>query len=388
MFRKISSVGCRASRAAHAAQRGSFGPRAAVIVISLLALVGCGAAATSVEAPTPPLVAVATATPDLSARMEDIVGWWKVSTSMDAIVHIEADGTWSTFGVNPGYVSAPAAGPALRGSWRPSEGRWERRYTYGPADPSCVGQYDIQVLSKDSVQATLIESPCDDYAKPVIWTRATQFAPLLCTWVAEGEEDALLALRSDLTYAAWRGGSPATGQVVWGDVVWDQPTGQIQLKDRAASPCGPSKVGQYKVTIGADGKATFECIEDLCEQRRQAMTGWGPFHRSGDYAGIAGRYVGKDQPQNELLLTACGTQRLRQLPDEGQDLLREGTYALEGTEIQFVDARGDARCGKEAGTYRFSLDGDTLKLEVVADACQARKDTMAACATWTRVGSQ
>jgi hypothetical protein len=251
--------------------------------------------------------------------------------------------------------------------------------------------YDIQVESRDSLHATLIEDPCTYDAsihKDERWTRAVPLEKLISTWEAEGKSGASVAFRSDLSYAAWYGDGPGAAQTVTGGMVWNQATQQLELKDGRESPCGPSKVGTYKLAFGADGKATFECVEDICAERRQMMTEWGPFQRSNVYAQPAGRYVGVEQPNYELLLTACGTQRMRIMPDEGEGLLREGTFSIDGNQLQFVDLRGDARCPEELGAYAYTLEGDTLKLEAVADACQARKDIVAACSTWTRIGNQ
>lgn len=369
----------------------------ALIVVTLLAIAGCQAAPTPVPTPPPPPTAtpVPTEPPVVTAKPEEIVGWWRLGQSIEMSLHVETDGTWTLYNVRTEQgIHYGLPGALARGAWRSNGSEWELHRTHGPMlDKSCqgvVGHYDIQVDSEDTRKIVLVEDGCQWGAGALgePWARTPQLEELLCTWEAEGEQDASVAFRSDLTYAAWRGGGPENGQVVAGTLVWNGPLGQIEIKDDAASPCGPTKVGQYKLSVGADGKATFECVEDLCAERRAALTEWGPFQPSDAYTQIAGRYVGTDKPQYELLLGGCGLERMRMIPDEGEGLLREGAYALEGNQIQFMDVRGDARCKEGPGAYKYTLDGDTLTLEVVADACQARKDDIAACSTWTRVGVQ
>jgi hypothetical protein len=169
-------------------------------------------------------------------------------------------------------------------------------------------------------------------------------------------------------------------------MVWTQATQRLELKDGRDSPCGVSAIGTYQLHF-EDGKLHLTCVEDRCAERQEALTGWGPFHPSETYAHVAGRYVGESMPDHELLLTGCGTQRLRVLPDEGQGLVREGVYTVTGSQLVFADRRGEACCEEASGVYAFVVQGDTLKLEAVDDGCQARREMIAACSTWNRVGN-
>lgn len=352
-----------------------------------LALAGCKPAAEAAQAPA--LAAPTEAPPAVvSATLDDLAGWWKTSLSMDATLHVEPDGTYREFGYKT-EQGAVVRGGEPRGSWRPNEeNHWELRRIHGPMDPSCrntAGIHDIEILSADSLRTLRIEDPCTYVSTDeVTWTRATQLEKLLGIWVAEGEEDATVAFYGDLTYAAWHGASAQEGAVVRGEVGWNQPLQQLELKDKAPSPCRASIFGKYTLAFDADGVLTIACAEDLCAERKAVLTEWGPFHRQTDYVAFAGRYVGVEEPAYELLLTSCGTQRLRQMPDEGEGLLHEGSYALVAEEIAFVDTWGEEKCPQTVGTYAYTLSDDTLTLTALSDGCAARAKRLGACPTWTR----
>jgi hypothetical protein len=77
----------------------------------------------------------------------------------------------------------------------------------------------------------------------------------------------------------------------------------------------------------------------------------------------------------QLTLTADGMAQIAQVTDIGVRARAEGPYSLSPSELFFGPDTGDYACsgfGVGQGSYRWSLAGDQLTLEMLEDECEDR----------------
>lgn len=68
--------------------------------------------------------------------------------------------------------------------------------------------------------------------------------------------------------------------------------------------------------------------------------------------------------------------------DFGNDGTAElkGKYEIKDTHFILWDVEGEGGCNDQKGTYKFTVEGDQVKMDVVEDACENRKGNY----VWTK----
>jgi hypothetical protein len=91
-------------------------------------------------------------------------------------------------------------------------------------------------------------------------------------------------------------------------------------------------------------------------------------------AAPAAAFPAADYGAGGYTLSFDGKGGFRLLKDADHAVRVDGSYAVEGTQIQLSDKSGPDACtgDKAKGTYRWSVDGGALVMTKIADPCDER----------------
>jgi hypothetical protein len=373
-----------------------------LILVLLLALACAGpakvaltvapTAAPPTDTPAPTAALPPMDTPVPSPQIEDLVGWWNLNGTQFfirfdpggrmAAVMSSADYRLSGIGSWDGPLSLEDGVVELETSKYPDPGSGQKECT-----PDLIERYRVQVASPDRLEWSLIEDPCVQrlaYFDGVVYTRARPLEMLTGVWKAGSQDGAILTLRDNLLYQVTQGASGKVTPVVWGAYNWDAQLDQLVFFDEALKPCGVTFSGAYRIAIDAEGRLTLTCVLDTCEERRRALSEWGPYTRI-EAPAWAGRYVAQGAEHLVLDLSTSGVYVLRDRDAATAVPLREGILDAEGQRMRLQELMGEVHCPRTPGEYEFRIAGDTLTLAATNDPCGERKSFFASRPTWVRV---